>query len=134
MGRPSKLTPEVTKRLTEAIRAGNYYEAACGYAGIGYSTFRDAVNIYKTRKWLRTRERVLRRDEYMCRECRRYGRTTPATTVHHIYPLEQYPEWKWATWNMLSLCDACHNKMHNRETGELSELGKQWTDRTSPPP
>ncbi len=40
MARPSKLTPEVTKRLTEAIRAGNYYEAACGYAGIGYSTFR----------------------------------------------------------------------------------------------
>src|SRR5690554_1102925 len=40
MGRPSKLTPEVIKRLTEAIRAGNYYEAACGYAGIGYSTFR----------------------------------------------------------------------------------------------
>ena len=40
MARPSKLTPEVTKRLTEAIRAGNYYEAACGFAGIGYSTFR----------------------------------------------------------------------------------------------
>lgn len=40
MARPSKLTPEVIKRLTEAIRAGNYYEAACGYAGIGYSTFR----------------------------------------------------------------------------------------------
>ena len=40
MGGPSKLTPEVIKRLTEAIRAGNYYEAACGYAGIGYSTFR----------------------------------------------------------------------------------------------
>jgi len=40
MGRPSKLTPEVTKRLVEAIRAGNYYEAACAYAGIGYSTFR----------------------------------------------------------------------------------------------
>jgi uncharacterized protein YeaC (DUF1315 family) len=29
MARPSKLTPEITKRLTEAIRAGNYYEAAC---------------------------------------------------------------------------------------------------------
>ena len=40
MARPSKLTPEVTKRLTEAIRAGNYYEAACAYAGIHYSTFR----------------------------------------------------------------------------------------------
>ena len=41
MGRPSKLTPEITKRLTEAIRAGNYYEAACAYAGIAYSTFRE---------------------------------------------------------------------------------------------
>ena len=40
MGRPSKLTPEVTKRLTEAIRAGNYYEAACAYSEIHYSTFR----------------------------------------------------------------------------------------------
>lgn len=40
MGRPSKLTPEVQKRLCDAIRAGNYYEAACAYAGIDYSTFR----------------------------------------------------------------------------------------------
>ena len=28
MARPSKLTPEVTKRLTEAIRAGNYSSAS----------------------------------------------------------------------------------------------------------
>jgi transposase len=40
MGRPSKLTPEVQERICQAIRAGNYYEAACAYAGIGYSTFR----------------------------------------------------------------------------------------------
>lgn len=40
MGRPSKLTKTVQDRLVRAIEAGNYYEAACGYAGIGYSTFR----------------------------------------------------------------------------------------------
>lgn len=40
MGRPSKLTPEVQERICQAIRAGNYYEAACAYAGIDYSTFR----------------------------------------------------------------------------------------------
>ena len=40
MGRPSKLTPEVQERISQAIRAGNYYEAACAYAGIDYSTFR----------------------------------------------------------------------------------------------
>src|SRR5439155_9145176 len=39
-GRPTKLTPDVQERLTSAIRAGNFYEAACGYAGIDYRTFR----------------------------------------------------------------------------------------------
>lgn len=40
-GRPSKLTPEVKKRLLDSLRLGNYYEAACAYAGIEYRTFRN---------------------------------------------------------------------------------------------
>ena len=40
VGRPLKLTPGVTKRLAEAIKAGNYYETACQYVGIDYATFR----------------------------------------------------------------------------------------------
>lgn len=40
-GRPSKLTPEVKKRLLDSLRLGNYYEAACAYAGIDYRTFRN---------------------------------------------------------------------------------------------
>ncbi len=51
MARPSKLTPEITKRLTEAIRAGNYYEAACGYAGIHYSTFRKWMQKGEVASW-----------------------------------------------------------------------------------
>lgn len=39
-GRPSKLTPEVKKKLIDAIAAGNYYIAACNYAGIAYASFR----------------------------------------------------------------------------------------------
>jgi transposase len=56
MARPSKLTPEITKRLTEAIRAGNYYEAACGYAGIHYSTFRKWMQKGETAKSGKFRE------------------------------------------------------------------------------
>ena len=40
MARPSKLTPERQQKLAEAIAAGNYYETACTYAGIDYTTFR----------------------------------------------------------------------------------------------
>lgn len=39
-GRPGKLTPELQARLCLAIADGNYYEAACRAAGIGYNTFR----------------------------------------------------------------------------------------------
>lgn len=42
--RPSKIHDEATrKRLLDAIRAGNYYEAACGYANIDYKTFRTWI-------------------------------------------------------------------------------------------
>ena len=40
IGRPSKLTPELTKKLTTQIKEGNYFEASCAYCGIDYSTFR----------------------------------------------------------------------------------------------
>ena len=38
-GRPSKLTPEVIKTLTDAIGLGASYVDACGAAGIAYGTF-----------------------------------------------------------------------------------------------
>lgn len=69
---------------------------------------------------------VLRRDGYECRECRRYGRTTQATTVHHIYPLEFYPELAYVDENLISLCNKCHEEMHNRMTNELTNKGKFW--------
>ena len=41
MARPSKLTPETQDKIVQAISAGNYYEAACQFAGIDYRTFRN---------------------------------------------------------------------------------------------
>jgi hypothetical protein len=39
VGRPSKLTPQVRDRLLHALRAGNYRNVACRYAGISEPTF-----------------------------------------------------------------------------------------------
>ena len=39
MARPTKLTPEVKDRILQAVRAGNYAEAASRSAGIAPSTF-----------------------------------------------------------------------------------------------
>lgn len=70
------------------------------------------MTFYKTKKWLNKRAYILKRDKYMCNECKRYGITTPATTVHHIKHYETHKELGLCNSNLVSLCAKCHNKMH----------------------
>lgn len=88
---------------------------------------------YATRRWARKREAILRRDGYRCRESARYGRLVQADTVHHIWPVGDYPEYAWADWNLLSLSHAAHNAMHDRVTGALTDRGEAWRRRIPPP-
>jgi len=98
---------------------------------------------YSSRKWKRKREVVLKLHEYLCQESKRFGKRVQATTVHHIYPAEFYPEIAWENWNLLPLTDANHNAMHDRDTHEITELGRYWQRKrqaeferfyASPPP
>ena len=47
-----------------------------------------------------------------------------ADTVHHIYPAEEYPEYEWMDWNLISVSRATHNRLENRKTGELTKEGR----------
>ena len=80
---------------------------------------------YKDKRWQDKRKAILKRDGYMCRECARYGKRIDADHVHHIYPVEFYPEYKMMSWNLISLCRKCHDKMHDRDSHELTTLGKE---------
>ncbi|MGN8648327.1 HNH endonuclease [Gracilibacillus sp. HCP3S3_G5_1] len=91
--------------------------------------FKKTNPFYLLKKWKVKRSNILRRDKYECRECKRYGKVTPAKEVHHCFTLEDYPEYKLVSNNLISLCKKCHGKMHNRFTGELTELGKKWMER-----
>ncbi|MGG2091910.1 HNH endonuclease [Bacillus sp. S13(2024)] len=46
-----------------------------------------------------------------------------------MHPLSNRPELRLTTWNLISLCNKCHEKMHDRVTDELTGLGKQWQER-----
>lgn len=72
----------------------------------------DKAFDYHSRKWRAKAQRILKRDGYACQECKRYGRMKEATTVHHIKHVDEYPELAWDSRNLISLCAACHNKMH----------------------
>lgn len=85
--------------------------------------------IYDTKRWELKRETILRRDKYQCQECKRYGKIRLGKHVHHVYPREIYPEYQWSSWNLITLCQECHNSMHDRDTHELSTKGEQLKRR-----
>ena len=89
---------------------------------------------YTTRRWRRLRESILRRDKGKCREAARYGMTVEANTVHHIWPAEDYPEYAYCLWNLVSLTKANHEAMHDRITRKLTAQGIRWKNRTPPQP
>lgn len=88
----------------------------CIYGGFSFAGVR-MVEFYKTSKWKHKRLAVLRRDGYLCQNCKRYGRLTPATTVHHIQHLEDRPDLALDAKNLISLCAACHDKAHPEKGG-----------------
>lgn len=73
----------------------------------------------------------MRRDEYTCQISKRYGRHIEATTVHHIFPASQYPEYQWCDWNLISLSAAVHDSMHDRNTDGLTDKGLELLQKTA---
>lgn len=78
---------------------------------------------YTSKRHKEWRAKVLKRDKYLCQECRRYGRLTeeglpvPATTAHHIKHRDKYPELQYKVSNGQALCAACHNHKHPEKGG-----------------
>lgn len=86
---------------------------------------------YKTRQWEMIRNRVLRRDGYMCQMSKRYGKMVEANTVHHIFPRKEFPEYAWKDWNLISLSAEQHERMHYRKTEQLTATGAELLRRTA---
>lgn len=86
---------------------------------------------YDSIAWRRLRQKVLRRDHYMCQITKRYGRLVEAQTVHHIFPREFFPEWQLSPWNLISLTFEAHHSMHDRENDRLTAEGLELLRRTA---
>jgi phage-related nuclease protein, putative len=87
---------------------------------------------YYGTKWKKKRKHILRLDGYVDRIEKRYGRKVEANVVHHIYPAEEYPEYAWQDWNLISVSQATHNKLEDRNTGALTEMGLALQRKTRP--
>ena len=69
-------------------------------------------DFYHSREWREIRPIVLSRDHHECQDCRRAGRYSRGTTVHHILRLEDRPDLALTLDNLVTLCATCHNREH----------------------
>ena len=88
---------------------------------------------YKARRWERLRAQVMRRDGYRCQLSKRFGKAVPADLVHHIYPVDEFPEYAFEPWNLVAVSRAAHNKLHDRDSDKLTAEGVALMRRTIPP-
>lgn len=90
----------------------------------------ESHEFYTGRRWTHLREVILRRDGYCDQVLKRYGKLRQAENVHHIFPREEFPEYQYESWNLISLTHNTHMAMHIPATGELSPEGIDLLRRT----
>ena len=86
---------------------------------------------YDNPRWRSVRQSALRRDAYMDVEAKRYGKVKTAEVVHHIFPKDEFPQYAYALWNLISVSRKTHNTFHDRDTDELTETGAELLRRTA---
>lgn len=79
------------------------------------------MRFYVTAAWKQLRRERLAKDNYLCQRCLKRKRIVPATTVHHIKPVKDYPELALVIDNLISLCNTCH--------GQVEDRYKKWRER-----
>ena len=67
----------------------------------------------------------------MDKEKARYGINKAAEVVHHIFPKNEFPEYAFEPWNLISLSRATHMEMHYQESQELTDKGIDLLKRTA---
>lgn len=86
---------------------------------------------YRTKRWEQKRELILKRDGYRCQINARLGKNIQANTVHHIFPLNEFPEYAWDSWNLISVSNEAHEGLHDRANGSLNQSGIELLRRTA---
>lgn len=70
---------------------------------------------YNSSRWKKKRLQILKRDKYQCQICKRYGKQTEGTHVHHIVELEDDSLLALIDSNLVTLCNKCHTAWHKSQ-------------------
>lgn len=80
--------------------------------------------LHHTKRWAKKAKAIRSRDGHMDQAAwLLMGIRQDADMVHHIYPVEDYPEYAYEDWNLMSTSRSTHNQLHNPD-GSLTRLGE----------
>jgi transposase len=108
-----RIRTEATLRMRERQREFNLGAKCWNWKG-GITPARVRLRVSLDMKL--AREACFERDDYTCRSCQQRGGKLNA---HHIWPFQRFPEWKFALWNLMTLCKRCHDAFHNAAGGAV---------------
>jgi 5-methylcytosine-specific restriction endonuclease McrA len=89
---------------------------------------------YVSRAWKRVRLEVLKYFRYECQPCKRKGRYTRATVVHHRFRLDEYPQYALEKTviingvehiNLEAYCRDCHEEEHEHRHEAKPQLNEE---------
>lgn len=96
---------------------------------------KDKQEIYNSREWKELRIAKLRSTNGLCEECMKQGIVTSAHAVHHRHPIEdstskaEMRKWAFMWDNLVSVCDACHAKIHKEQGKGTKALARQRAEQ-----
>lgn len=89
--------------------------------------------IHNTKRWKRKSLQIRRVDRYMDMVALRFwNKRIEGTMVHHIYPADEYPEYAFCDWNLITVSRRTHEMLEDRQKGTLTALGMELQRRTVP--
>lgn len=74
---------------------------------------------FATPEYQEWRNKVLKRDYHTCQHC---GETHAKIDAHHIKSYKDYPKLRYKVSNGLTLCRACHWKVHGKKLPEIKKI------------
>lgn len=82
------------------------------------NTNSEYFELLQNGKWLRKRDRILKRDNYTCQDC---GKTS-SLHVHHIFYKKNTLPWNYPDRWLITLCSECHEVWHDLKDGAHGQI------------
>ena len=80
---------------------------------------KEFIEQIKSPQWQKRRLEIMQRDEFTCQMC---GSKDETLHVHHIKYVNGRKYWEYDDWELITLCEECHEYEHSNKKSVLDAI------------